>query len=39
MDRACSRNGGKEECIYVITWKAREKRDHYENEDIGGWII
>jgi hypothetical protein len=37
MGRARSTNEGEEECIYDIGWKA--KRDHWENQDAGGWII
>jgi hypothetical protein len=25
MDRACSTNGGEEECVYDVDWKARRR--------------
>jgi hypothetical protein len=37
MGRACSTNGGEGQCIKDIGGKAR--RDHYEDHDVGGWII
>jgi hypothetical protein len=38
MGRACSLNGGEEECKWDIGGKP-EGRDHYEDQDIGGWTI
>jgi hypothetical protein len=35
--RACSTNGGEEECMYDIGGEAR--RDHWEDQDVGTWTI
>jgi hypothetical protein len=39
MGGACSTNGGEEECLYDIVGKSRRKRDHWEDQDVGGWTI
>jgi hypothetical protein len=39
MGRACSTNGGDEECIEDIGGKGRKERDHYEDQDVGEWTI
>jgi hypothetical protein len=38
MGRASSTNGKEEERIEVIGGKARG-RSHYQDQDVGGWII
>jgi hypothetical protein len=38
MGRACSTNGGDEECIQNIGGKARRKETK-EDQDVGGWTI
>jgi hypothetical protein len=38
MDRACSTNGGRG--LHIGYWWERQKvRDHWEDEDVGGWTI
>jgi hypothetical protein len=37
--RACSMNGGENECIQDIGGKAGRKGDHSEDQDVGGWTI
>jgi hypothetical protein len=38
MDRGRNMNGGEEKHIY--NWRQnRKERDHYEDQDIGGWKI
>jgi hypothetical protein len=39
MGRACRTIGGEVECIEDIRGKGRKKRDHWEDQDIGGWTI
>jgi hypothetical protein len=39
MGRACSTNGGDEECIYDIGGKARRKETTGKTQDVGEWII
>jgi hypothetical protein len=36
MGRACSTNGGEEECYW---WECQKERDHWEDQDVGGWTI
>jgi hypothetical protein len=39
MGRACSTHGGKSG-MHIGLWRERQmKRDHYEDVDVGGWII
>jgi hypothetical protein len=39
MGRACSTNGGKRN-VYIGYWlESQKERDHYEDQDIGGWTI
>jgi hypothetical protein len=37
MGGACTSNGKEKECVRV-TGRNKE-RDHWEDEDVGGWII
>jgi hypothetical protein len=38
MGKAYSTNWGKE--VRICHWlESQNERDHYENKDIGGWII
>jgi hypothetical protein len=40
MGRACSTNEGEGECIYVgYWWESQNERDHWEDQDVGGWTI
>jgi hypothetical protein len=34
MGKACSTNGGKEEW-----WEIQMERNHWEDQDVGGWTI
>jgi hypothetical protein len=38
MGRACNTNG-KNRNAYRIWWESQKERDHYEDEDVGGWTI
>jgi hypothetical protein len=35
MDRACSTNGGDEECA----WESQKEIDHKEDQGVRGWTI
>jgi hypothetical protein len=37
MDRACSTNGRGLDIVYW--WESRKVRDHWEDQDVGGWKI
>jgi hypothetical protein len=37
MGRTCSTNWGEEECIYDNGGK--EGKNHWEDQDVGGWTI
>jgi hypothetical protein len=38
MSRACSTNGQR--VMHIgYWWESQKKRDHLENQDVGGWII
>jgi hypothetical protein len=40
MGRACSTNGGDEECMHIgYWWESQKERDHWEDQDVGGWTI
>jgi hypothetical protein len=39
MGRACSTTGGEEDRIQDVFRKKQKERDHWEDEDLGGWII
>jgi hypothetical protein len=41
MGGACSTNGGEKKRIEDICGKSRkpEERDHWEEQDVGGWAI
>jgi hypothetical protein len=39
MGRACSTNGDKRNAYRILVEKPEGKRDHYEDQDVGGWII
>jgi hypothetical protein len=38
MGRACSTKGGKGMHI-AYWWESQKKRDHYADQDVGGWIV
>jgi hypothetical protein len=38
MGRECNTNGEKRNA-YRILMESQKERDHYEDQDIGGWII
>jgi hypothetical protein len=38
MSRACSTNGEKRN-TYRILAESQKERDHYGDQDVGGWII
>jgi hypothetical protein len=38
MGGSCSTNGGDEEHI-GYSWESQWERDHWEDQDVGGWII
>jgi hypothetical protein len=38
MGRACSTNGTKINAYWIFVESQKEK-DHYEDKDVGGWII
>jgi hypothetical protein len=38
MGRACSTNGEKRNA-YRILWEIQKERDHWEDQDVGGWTI
>jgi hypothetical protein len=35
---ACGTNEGEEEHV-GYWWESQKERDHYEDQDVGGWII
>jgi hypothetical protein len=37
MSGPCSTNWGEEELVYW--WESQMERDHYEDQDVGEWII
>jgi hypothetical protein len=37
MGRACSTNGGEMHIGYC--WESQKERDHYQDQDVGGWTI
>jgi hypothetical protein len=37
--RACGTNGGEEECILGYWWESQKERDHWVDQEVGGWII
>jgi hypothetical protein len=37
MSRASSTNGGEEECRYW--WEIQKEREHWKDQDVGGWTI
>jgi hypothetical protein len=39
MGRACNMKGGEAECMCDIGGKIQKKRDHWDEQDIGGCII
>jgi hypothetical protein len=39
VDGACSTNGGRGGMHIGYWWESRKKGDHWEDQDIGGWII
>jgi hypothetical protein len=38
LDTACSTNGGEEESIYDLEWESQKEGDHWEDQDVGGWV-
>jgi hypothetical protein len=34
-----ARMGGGKRDAYRLLWESQKERDHYEEQDIGGWII
>jgi hypothetical protein len=38
MSGECNTNGGEEERLCYL-WESQKQRDHYEDQDVGGWII
>jgi hypothetical protein len=38
MGGVCNTNG-EEECILDNGGKVRKERDHWEDQDLGGWIL
>jgi hypothetical protein len=38
IGRVCSINGGEENACRLL-WDSQKERDHYEDENVGGWII
>jgi hypothetical protein len=40
MGRACTTNGGEEECILIgYLWESQKERDHLEDQHVDGWTI
>jgi hypothetical protein len=39
MGRACSTNGEKRNMHIEYWWKIQKERDHWEDQDVGGWTI
>jgi hypothetical protein len=39
MGRACSMNGGRQGMHIGYWWESQKKRDHWEDQDVGGWTI
>jgi hypothetical protein len=39
MGGPCSRNGGEEERFVDYWWESQKERDHWEDQDVSGWII
>jgi hypothetical protein len=38
MGGPCSTNGEKRKA-YRLLWESQKERNHYEDQDVGGWII
>jgi hypothetical protein len=38
MGRACITNGEKRNA-YRILWEIQKERDHWEDQNVGGWTI
>jgi hypothetical protein len=39
MGWPCSTNGGEEEARIDNWWESQRERDHWEDQDVDGWII
>jgi hypothetical protein len=39
MGRACSTNGGIRGMYTEYQWENKKKGDHWEDQNVGGWII
>jgi hypothetical protein len=39
MSGVCSTNGGEEEALMGYWWESQKERDHWEDQDVGGWTI
>jgi hypothetical protein len=39
MVRACSTNGGRTGIYIGYWWEIQKERDHWEDQDVGGWIL
>jgi hypothetical protein len=39
MCGTCSTNGGRRGMLIGYWWESQKEREHWEDQDVGGWTI